>query len=241
MRWQGAVLASVVALVALFLSGCGGNNNGNTPVNPYAPIPGQPNPYYPGGGGYGYCQPIYGDYPLNPPRNEPITASLRSATFAGSSANALSITMSYLYYDFNKQQQSLVGGGNFDFPDIQYLVPFSMSGYSTSYCVASSSLGSATPQPGVYVNGALQLTLRGYMTLPLPQQNNAGYVPFGYPNQYQQPYGYGYGPQTTQEPVEVSIGTQSCGAQISSGRIVGCVTVKVGQGYNAQTLYYQAQ
>lgn len=229
MKWHGAIFASLVALVALFLSGCG-SSSGETPaVNPALPyinpVTGQPS----------VCQTISGDTPLNALRNDPILANLRAKN---GTANSLAVTLSYLYYDVNKPQQNLVGSGTFDFPEIQYLVPFSMQGYSTSFCVSSTNLGSATAAPGIYQNGQLQLALRGTMTLPLPSQNST-YVPFGTSGQYQAPYTTGYG--TTQEPLEVTIGTQTCGAKIYSGRFVGCIQVKVGSGYNAQTLNYQVQ
>jgi len=228
----------LAAMAAVIIAGCG-----KDPVPPPF-IPPQPVPGTPGIGG-GACGAVIGDYPVNPPRNEPFFAKLPS--YFGGQSNSLSVQLSYLYYDFNKPQQNVVGSGSLAFADIQRLVPVPMNGLPTTFCVNSLSLDNGQPTPGTLILGSNQgtsssfisLSLRGFMDLPLPAPQPM-YPSFpGSYGGYPQNYGY----QTTggikRESLEVSIG-EGCGAQLVSGKIVGCISIVVGTGPTAQKLQFQA-
>ncbi|MBI4405072.1 MAG: hypothetical protein HY537_12990 [Deltaproteobacteria bacterium] len=208
-----------LAIMALGLIACGKKND--VPVPQPAPPPSNPNPggYAPGAG---FACGGMGGIPLRP---DPFIGSMNS--YSGS-ANQLSLLLSFNGNYFDGYQTSILGSGNFDFPDIAVFLGNRYQTPTTSFCVSSNSINGGTPSYGTLgPDKSVRMILRGFMQTPLVD-------PFGYPGSYGGA-NYGFG----QTKVTVSLGTD-CIAYAVNGRIYGCIKVQIGDDPR-NTLMYQSQ
>ena len=218
--------ARIIAAVAALAVGAACSKNPD-PVPLPPPAPSAPNSPYGGGGfvGAGACGPVGGEFPLRRD-NSPYYGNLYS-DYTGGTSNSLSVTLSYVNYSYAENQlYNIVGGGQFNLPDLQVF----SGGYGqpipqTTFCVSSANPQGGGITPGVFDSASkgLAIVLRGVVQMPM-------YSPYGGYGTPQVPYG--------QELVEVSVGNAyGCDAWLAEGRINGCVQVKLG---NSQPIYYQA-
>lgn len=216
-----------LALLTLMLGCGGGGNNANPAPSPSNPAGTATSPV-----AGTNCPVISGGVPLNN-NGAPFYGSLQSNS-AGAWGNANSLTLNLSFTNYTgpgSTVQNLVGSGSFVFPDLSYLLGTQTS--NSNLCVSSNNIGSAGYNPGTFNmgNGSLSLTLNGAVQVPL-------YNPLNYyPGTYQS---YPTTNQTGQDIVKVNIGW-NCPAYISNNRIVGCVSVRVGNSPYGRVMNYYSR
>jgi hypothetical protein len=220
-------------LVGLLITlGCGKKDDGSTNPTP-APGAGGPSTQI------GNCPNVGGGTPIS---NVPFTGRLYSQQGANyQNYNQISsITLNpYIinngYYSYSGN--NVVASGSITLANLAYLYPNSKSA-GPSACITSPGGAQATSNTGTFSNGQVSsLVLTGTMQIPYYSPFSVWGSPTGAP---------GTNPTLGQQLIQVIVGSSCVATFVPSygnnpGRIRGCVSVRMGTQYNAQTLNYQAQ
>ena len=231
LNWlKGLTYTAAVAICCVLVS-CGGGKDSSPAPAPSTPAPAPaPTPInttVPGTN----CPLNATGVPLQQ-NGQPIFGSLQS-TQSGywGSQNSLTLALSFVNYTGpGSWVQNVVGSGAFVFPDIGLLLG-NYTNTNSNVCVTSNNIGSTGSNPGTYSmgNGAISMSLSGVVQVPLynPYTSYPGYYP---PN----------GNQMGQETIRINIGI-NCAAYISNNRLVGCVSVRLGNSPYGRVLNYYSR
>jgi len=226
--WIKGLRFVVLTGATYLVMSCGGGNNSASAPAPSTPAPAPAAPSVPGTN----CPLNSGGVPVNQ-NGSPIFGSLQSSNNGyWGNQNSLTLSLSFINYTGpGSYVQSVIGSGSLVFPDLSLLLG-TQTNTNYNICVNSNNIGAAGSNPGTYSmgNGAVSLTLNGVVQVPL-------YNPYtSYPGSYQTYPSNQYG----QQSLLVSIGT-NCAAYVVNNRLVGCVSVRLGNSPYSRVLNYYSR
>lgn len=226
----------IVLVTALSLAGCGKKDDGIPNPNP-APAPSTPVVNNPTVNGTN-CPQLGGGTLLS---SLPFIGALRSQTnYNYQWLNQLSsITLSASIISsvgYTYQNNNIIGSGSISLAELSSLYQNTSNNSIPSACIASPSGAQTTTSTGYFYNGQVSsLVLTG--SIPVPYYSPFQWGGYGSP---------GSSPTMGQQLIQVIVGSRCATSFIPSygntaGRIRGCISVRMGDQPNSQTLHYQSQ
>lgn len=224
-------------LATLLVTSCGKKDDGIPNSNP-APIPSVPvanNPMVNGTN----CPQLGGGTQLS---SLPFVGVLRSQSsysyqwlnqFSSLTLSA-SIISSAVGYSY--QNNNIIASGSISLTELSSLYQGTSNNTLPTACIASPSAGQNFSSTGTFYNGQVsRLILTG--SIPVPYYSPFQWGGYGSP---------GSSPTMGQQLIQVIVGSQCATSFVpsygnASGRIRGCVSVRMGDQPNSQVINYQSQ
>lgn len=227
---------ALVLVTALALTSCGKKDDGIPNPNP-APVPSTPVVTNPTVNGTN-CPQLGGGTPLS---SLPFQGVLRSQSTYNyqwlNQMSALTLSASITsQVGYTYQNNNIIASGSISLAELSSLYQNTSSNTIPSACIASPSGAQNFSNTGYFNNGQVSsLVLTG--SIPVPYYSPFQWGGYGSP---------GTSPTMGQQLIQVIVGSRCATSFIpsygnSAGRIRGCISVRMGDQPNSQTLHYQSQ